>query len=190
MTNIQVNSVLCGTTLIHTYNYVCVFCVGAIIGFTNLGDINSHLSAFERSVEQCQADSDQPANSMLVLMVQGLFTKLSFPYAQFPCTSVTGEQMYQPFWQAVCRLERCGFRVLGLTCDGLSANRRLFKMHRTSKTTGPTYKVLNPYAADNRYIYFFSDPPHLMKTVRNCWSSKKRLLWVCACILILYLYVH
>ena len=58
--------------------------LGAIIGFTNVGDVNTHLNVFERSVEQCQVENDQPANSILVLMVQGLFSKLSFPYAQFP----------------------------------------------------------------------------------------------------------
>lgn len=165
---------------------MCVF-VDAIVGFSNLGDINTHLSAFEKSVEQCQAESNQPANSMLVLMVQGLFTKLSFPHAQFLCTSVTSDQTYQPFCQAVCRLERCGFRVIRPMCDGLSANSRLYKIHQTSKASGPTYKVLKPYASDSRYIYFSSDPPHLMKTVINCWASKKRLLWVCACTMS---YVH
>ena len=27
-------------------------------------------------------------------------------------------------------------------------------------------------------MFFVSDPPHLIKTVRNCWASKKRDLWV------------
>ena len=40
------------------------------------------------------------------------------------------------------------------------------------------HKVVNPYAEDNRYLYFFSDPPHLLKTIRNCWQSKSRNLWV------------
>lgn len=34
------------------------------------------------------------------------------------------------------------------------------------------------YANDGRFIYFFSDPPHLIKTVRNCWASPQRSLWV------------
>ena len=34
--------------------------------------------------------------------------------------------MFHVFWKAVGRLERIGFKVFGLTCDGLSANRRLF----------------------------------------------------------------
>ena len=113
---------------------------------------------------------------MLVLMVRGLFTSLKFAYVQIPCISVSGHQMFHPFWNAVCRLERCGFKVLALTCDGLAANRRLFQLHGAQKDL--TYKVLNPYASDDRFIFFFSDPPHLIKTTRNGWVNKCRHLWV------------
>ena len=51
-----------------------------------------------------------------------LFSQLKFPHVQFPCTSLCGDQMYEPFWEAVCQLERCSLKVMGLTCDGLSAN--------------------------------------------------------------------
>ena len=55
-------------------------------------------------------------------------------------------------------------------------NRKLIKLH------GPTqdlvYKVTNPCAKDGRELFFFSDPPHLMKTIRNCWESKSRQLWI------------
>ena len=32
------------------------------------------------------------------------------------------------------------------------------------------HKTKNPYAKEERFVYFISDPPHLIKTVRNCWS--------------------
>lgn len=148
---------------------------GSIIGFANLGDINSHLSDFERSLED-NTDILQPlAKSMLVLMVRGIFNKLQFAYAQFPCSSIQGHQLYDLFWDAVERLERCGFKVIACTCDGLSVNRRFFKLHGTGDIV---HKVLNPYSVDGRHIFFLSDPPHLIKTVRNCWASSKRLLWV------------
>lgn len=111
-------------------------------------------------------------------MVRGLFSSLKFPYAQFPCTSVCGDQFYDIFWEAICRLERCGFKVLACTCDGLSANRRFMKLHNAGSLVE---KVLNPYSSDGRYLFFLSDPPHLIKTVRNCWASQKRLLWVSIC---------
>ena len=110
------------------------------------------------------------ANSMVVIMVRGLFPHLQFPYAQFPCAFITGDLLFNPLWEAVSRLEICGLKVMALTCDGASMNRRLFKLHQTG--TQLVYKVVNPVATE-RYTYFFSDAPHLLKTVRNSWQSRK-----------------
>ena len=30
------------------------------------------------------------------------------------------------------------------------------------------YKVKNPFTSEDRLIFFLSDPPHLVKTTRNC----------------------
>ena len=30
------------------------------------------------------------------------------------------------------------------------------------------YRTRKVFATDERYVYFFSDPPHLVKTARNC----------------------
>ena len=63
-----------------------------IIGFVNLGDVNNQLLEMERSesgeMQQCVA------KNMLVFMVRGLFMKLEFPYAQFPCSSISGDVIY------------------------------------------------------------------------------------------------
>ena len=114
--------------------------VGAITGFTDLGDINNHLISLEENMEDHVISGKPLANSMLVLFVKGLFSNLSFPYAQFSCTSICGDQMYDIFWEAVGRLELMGFKVMALTCDGLSANRRLFRLH-------------NPVAAPDDIVY-------------------------------------
>lgn len=118
--------------------------VGALTGFTNIGDVNSHLVAFEKSLEGEKVE-DVVADHMLVFMVRGLFSSLQFPYVQFPCTDLSGDHMYAPFWQAVGRLEQCGFRVMALVCDGLAANRRLFRLHDPKARPGDVYKVVNPY---------------------------------------------
>lgn len=94
---------------------------GQLIGFADLGDVNNHLSRFEQSLLH---DSDDPVNdssppplakSMVAFMVRGLFSKLQFVYAQFPCLSLTGEQLFFPFWEVVSHLERMGFKVKIIT---------------------------------------------------------------------------
>ena len=66
-----------------------VLLIGGLTGFVDIGDINIHLSQYETQV--CNDDiRDSLASSMLVLMIRGLFTNLKFPYAQFPCTELSG----------------------------------------------------------------------------------------------------
>ena len=83
--------------------------------------------------------------------------------------------MFDPFWEAIARLERQGFHVLAVTCDGASTNRHLWKLHANNNEI--IHKIPNVYAAEgNRDIYFISDPPHLLKMIRNSWYN--RGLWV------------
>lgn len=149
---------------------------GKLIGFINLGETNNRLLDLECALTNNVMDRPL-ANSMLVLMVRGLFSRVNFPYAQFACHTLTGELLVDPVWEAISRLERQGIRVLALTCDGASTNRRLWKIH--SEEDRLVYKVNNIFARDGpRPLFFISDPPHLLKTARNCWWNPKRSLWV------------
>ena len=150
---------------------------GMLVGFENLGDTNNHLIQFEAALSGDTAPRPL-AKSMLVLMVRGLFTSLRFPYAQFACSNLTGDLLIDPVWEAISRIERQGIQVLALTCDGASTNRRLWKLHSNGERV--TYKVNNIFAQPARPLYFISDPPHLLKTTRNCWWNSKRMLWVSA----------
>ena len=193
---------------------------GEMIGFANLGEINEHLIAFEKSIcsHSDKPTPPSPARTMMVFMVRGLFSSLQFPYAQFPCAELTGELLYDPFWEAVKRIENVGLKVhvctihvflfvnhvdihvimyynaswhlhicvecdlpfqvqvMGATLDGNAVNRRLIKLHDPTEVV---YKTRNPFADDGRDFFFFSGPPHLTKTIRNCYYSKHRKLWVC-----------
>lgn len=153
---------------------------GELVGFVNLGDINTQLLHFQKDVEG-ERDNGTPAlaKTMFVIMVRGLFIRLNFPYVQFPCTSMSGDLLFDLVWEAVYRLERIQLKVLAITADGQSSNRLFFKLHNPNASPNEiTYRVYNPHSPDNRFLYFFSDVPHLVKTVRNAWESKKRLLWV------------
>ena len=86
-----------------------------------------------------------------------------------------------PVWEAVSRLERQGIRVLALTCDGASPNRRFWKLQGKGKEM--IFKIDNLHAPEGvRSLFFVSDPPHLLKTIRNCFYSEKRNLCVSTCI--------
>lgn len=84
---------------------------GSLIGFVDLGDINNHLISSERAVDHASLDDLPLAKLMMTFMVRGLFITLQFPYAQFPCANVSGELLFDPFWEAVYYIERCGFKV-------------------------------------------------------------------------------
>ena len=72
-----------------------------------------HLLQFEESMKKDTPPEPQLAKSMMVFMVRGLFTRLQFPYAQFPCANLSREQLFEPFWEAVRRIDtNCGFKVI------------------------------------------------------------------------------
>ena len=73
---------------------------------------------------------------------------------QFPYTAISGELLFDPLWQAI---ERIGLKVLAVTADGASPNRRLFKIHNPSCGSF-THKVPNPYSTDGRDLLFFFQP--------------------------------
>ena len=145
-----------------------------LLAFINLGDTNNQLLQFETSMSGKEQQDHELAKTMLVLMVRGLFSNLSFPYAQFSSSDTTkGDLFMEIVWEAVMRLECLGLKVLYITADGATNNRRFFKLHDPSSPL--VHKTENPFDPD-RFVYFFSDPPHLIKTTRNCWS--KNMLWV------------
>ncbi len=44
----------------------------------------------------------------------------------------------------------------------------MYRYLNDDEETGVTFKAPNMFAQDERSIYFVADPPHLMKTARNC----------------------
>ena len=74
-------------------------------------------------------------------------------------------------------------QVMLFVCDGAKPNRKFLKsLGRESEMKhGVVYKTINRFCQE-RYIYFMSDVPHLIKTTRNCWYSSKsggtRYMWV------------
>ena len=138
---------------------------GHVIGFTSIGSINDDLLKLENGEEH------HLAKHVLVLMVRGTMFNLSFPYAHFGTEGITADLLYPVIWEAIRRLEVNEIKVISVTADGASSNRKFFRMHKKPNDGDTyTYKARNPFTVQGRWVYFFADPPHLIKTVRNCWS--------------------
>ena len=73
-------------------------------------------------------------------------------------------------------------KVVAVTCDGASPNRKLFRMHWNltqddgmNPETDVNYRTRNLFSGtENRFLDFISDVSHLLKTVRSCLSNSGR----------------
>lgn len=96
---------------------------------------------------------------------------------------VSGHDLHGIVWNAIRRLEQIGLHVVAVACDGAKPNRKFFKdhFHKTCARKGVLYKAPNLFRP-GKFVYFFSDVPHLLKTTRNAWANSKengtRSLWV------------
>lgn len=136
---------------------------GELIGFTDLGDPELNYGVLEKV--------NEIASHALAFLVRGVCTQLKFCLAHFTTTGVTGAQLMPLFWEAVCILETtCNLWLIGATSDGASPNRRFDRLHKPLDGDAPhdvCYRTVNPFAP-HRFVYFFADAPHLVKTTRNC----------------------
>ena len=136
---------------------------GQLIGFTDLGDSTINYATFEKQ--------DELASHVLAFFIRGLTTNLKFSFSYFATKGVTAFQILPIFWEAVFILEEtCNLWVIATTSDGACTNRRFSRLHKDlddNSQSNVCYQTINLYAK-NRFIYFASDPPHLVKTARNC----------------------
>lgn len=136
---------------------------GELIGFVDLGDPDVNFAVLEKA--------DEIASHALVFLIRGVCTQLKFSLAYFATSGVTSIQLLPIFWEAVCILESsCNLWVIAATSDGASPNRSFYRMHKAldgDSGKEVCYRTINFYAP-HRFIYFFSDAPHLIKTTRNC----------------------
>ena len=97
--------------------------------------------------------------------------------------------MFPLFWEAVSLLQfNCNLWVIAATSDGATSNRKLFRMLGGELKRGKVvYKTRN-IVAPERWIYLFSDVPHLIKTCRNSllssgsyirfmWKDNQNIVW-------------
>lgn len=82
------------------------------------------------------------SNHVLAIMVRGITFKLEFPYAYFSTRGTTADLLCPIVWEAVRLLEADGIKVMCITADGASPNRKFFKIHATPGNC-LTYKAKN-----------------------------------------------
>lgn len=107
-------------------------------------------------------------------MVKGVSVGIKEVVATFPVSNPTAQQMYVWTWEVIGALERSGLKIIAFICDGFSTNRAFIKMHKpaTILPSGIIFDTINK-AAPERKLYFISDVPHLLKTIRNCFMNSR-----------------
>ena len=65
------------------------------------------------------------ATHLLAIMVRGVFFKLNFPIAHFGMDKLTAASLFPIVWEADAT-ESSGFKVIGITADGASPNKKVF----------------------------------------------------------------
>ena len=143
---------------------------GSLTGFADLGVVQK-LSKYDESLSS-DSNARPLAKTMMVFMVQGVFCNLRFLYVQF---QTQAHDVFPLLWQAIDRLElKTYMSLVSLKMEHLStANFFKCMVQHLEPTNAPTFIAMRKGTS-----IFFSDPPHLLKTIRNALASKSRNLWV------------
>ena len=114
-------------------------------------------------------------------MARGVTTSLKYPLATFATDDIKADFISSVILETleIVGIDTC-LKVLFLCCDGATPNLKFFQIH--DKLNPNLYKIENAFAVEDLYIYFVSDPPHLLKTARSCFSysfshHRTRILW-------------
>ena len=108
-------------------------------------------------------------------MARGIFSHFNFPIGYFCSKGFNSDQLFPCVWEAIGVLESIGLKVRACICDGATPNRKFFKLHAMENSEnvsndGVVYWALNRFDFQ-RKVYFISDPPRLIKTLRNNFEN-------------------
>ena len=111
-------------------------------------------------------------------MISGQLFKLEFPLAHFATEGITADVLFPIIWEGIRLAESTGLKVIAVTADGVPIENYSQCMEIVT-----SIKPKNFNASDDRYVHFISNPPHFIKTARNCLShshvrSHSRSMWV------------
>ena len=118
---------------------------GELVGFVDLGDT-------ELNYGSLKGETQMLASHVLVFLLRSVVNPMKFSLANFGTTSGSSFQLFTLFWKADSMLElQCNLKVISVSCDGASANRRFFQIHmhlneEVPSTTGVLHKVKNVFS--------------------------------------------
>ena len=150
---------------------------GELMGLIDLGDPMTNYANLQ--------EEDMVASLSLAFLFRGLCTDFKHIIGYYFTCNVTSYQLMPMFWKIVSVLEvAVNLWVVAAVNDGASPNRKFFNLHinlAEEIKREVVYKTRNVFAM-SRFIYFFADSPHLMKTARNCLynsgsGSRSRYMW-------------
>lgn len=140
---------------------------GKMIGYTSLDKLDTEMKIMEQYLENHLEEAPHKMASK-VFMIKGVSSGIKEVVATFAVGNLSASQFYAWVWKVIGALERTGIPVIAFVTDGCSVNRAFIKMHKpvTKTTSGVIFDTINK-AAPHRKLYFLSDVPHLLKTIRN-----------------------
>ena len=150
---------------------------GKVVGYSHLDEVTEEILRLENSVQAAAEGvpegpvKPEVAKTILAYMVKGTASKVKNVVAAYSISALTKEDIFTYTWEVVERLETSGIKIVTIVCDGSPINRGFIDMN-TPRTTDSNvvFDTVNPYDP-SRAIFFISDVPHLLKTIRNCFSN-------------------
>lgn len=109
-----------------------------------------------------------PCNHGLVVMFVPLVGKWTQVLGAFASNeNVKGELLAKIVLEATILAEKAGLFVDYVTCDAASWNRKMWHVYNTRASLKEVVCKKTHPVNSNRFLYFFSDFPHLVKNIRN-----------------------
>ena len=141
---------------------------GELIGYADLGNTELNYVTLPKANEF--------SSHIMVFLVRSIAKPFKFILANFATKDIQASQIFPLLWKALRRCELNSLKVIAVTCDGASANRKSSKMHfhltfadAVNPDVDVIYCIRNVHnLQEKRFIYFISDVPHLSKITRNC----------------------
>ena len=129
--------------------------------------MTGEFKTFQEKLEREQSEDKlerELALHVIVYMIRGIFSNVSYPFAFFASTGFRASQLYPCTTDATKVLTCLGFHVRAYVSDGAGPNRKFYEI--MSPEDEVYYWKWNIFETGQK-IYLFSNVLHLLKTTRN-----------------------